>query len=246
MSVCAGTRVGVRHALEFLLHSRCSSAPASALAPDHPTRAYFIYWRRRRCRYALRLFIMCMKSFIACRNPAHQILLSSTSLQEFALHAPRTSLLSHNKEGIVSLLGPWWFFFNLHLKVVLDAACFQRVLRHPSPGPLARHSHPPLLTIRLPQSTTRSPHRSVSRIRPQASHTFCSISASAEKRKPGAAGRQDGDGAVRVCGALVGVARRGDSVREEGGRGRERDIQEIGGFDFLFVFERRLMSGATG
>lgn len=39
------------------------------------------------------------------RSVVHQILLSRTSLQQWTLHAARSSLLSQNKEGLVSLPG---------------------------------------------------------------------------------------------------------------------------------------------
>jgi len=43
--------------------------------------------------------------------PVHQLLLSYTSLQHWALHAPRTNLVSHNKEGLVSVPG----YLAIHL-----------------------------------------------------------------------------------------------------------------------------------
>lgn len=43
--------------------------------------------------------------------PVHQLLLSFTGLQDWALHAPRTNLLNHNKEGIVSTPG----YLAIHL-----------------------------------------------------------------------------------------------------------------------------------
>ena len=45
------------------------------------------------------------------RYPAHQVALSVAGWREFVLFAPRTNLVSANKEGIVSLFG----YFAIHL-----------------------------------------------------------------------------------------------------------------------------------
>ena len=39
------------------------------------------------------------------RPPAHQVSLSYAGLMQYVLHAPRTSLVSSNKEGLVSVTG---------------------------------------------------------------------------------------------------------------------------------------------
>ncbi|KIJ52659.1 hypothetical protein M422DRAFT_223326 [Sphaerobolus stellatus SS14] len=61
---------------------------------------------------------------------AHQFLLSNTQLQMWTLNAPRISLVSHNKEGIVSVPG----YFAIHILGLLTGT----VLLPPAPSDFRR------------------------------------------------------------------------------------------------------------
>lgn len=52
-------------------------------------------------------------------SEVQQIALSQLKLKDYVLSAPRTSLVSANKEGLVSLLGEYSVLLSFHLILTL-------------------------------------------------------------------------------------------------------------------------------
>lgn len=135
----------------------------------------------------------------------HQIILSQTALQDWTIEAPRTNLVSHNKEGLVSIPGQPLFtpiltysspyrypitgYFSIHLLGLSTGT----ILFPSSPSYFRRYSqvHIPKLSGAGSDSSL-----STSSIRPSDRY-----SAEAKERDHGE--RQDGKTAIELCSYLV-------------------------------------------
>lgn len=102
-SMDLGTRNGIWHALELLHHTCPPSRPSSPAPPPHPCSTCVTVGRRRRYSY-----VYLQNNLIHSRlivHPVQQLALSIFGLKHYVRTAPRSSLISANKEGIASLAG---------------------------------------------------------------------------------------------------------------------------------------------